>query len=147
MAHIYLRRNQSDVLAELPPLMEVEEWIEPKPEDIETYENAVQRGHFMDMRQAFSTTQRKMERITELLDDGADGAKTIIFTYFRSVLDGLVAHLGDRAFDLSPAELAIKNVRKLSTISLPLPRCGLGLPNHCCERGAEHSSRQPCGHL
>lgn len=99
VAHIYLRRNQSDVLAELPPLVEVEEWIEPKPEDIETYENAVQRGHFMDMRQAFSGPRSaKMERITELLDDGADGAKTIIFTYFRSVLDGLVSHLGDRAF-------------------------------------------------
>ncbi|WP_273353750.1 DEAD/DEAH box helicase [Corynebacterium resistens] len=99
VAHIYLRRNQSDVLSELPPLVEVEEWIEPKPEDIETYENAVQRGHFMDMRQAFSGPRSaKMERITELLDDGADGAKTIIFTYFRSVLDGLVEHLGDRAF-------------------------------------------------
>ena len=99
VAHIYLRRNQSDVLSELPPLMEIEEWIEPKPEDVEVYENSVQRGHFMDMRQAFSGPRSaKMERITELLDDGADGAKTIVFTYFRSVLDGLVAHLGDRAF-------------------------------------------------
>ena len=99
VAHIYLRRNQSDVLAELPPLMEVEEWIEPKPEDIEKYQKAVQHGHFMEMRQAFSGPRSaKMERITELLDDGADGAKTIVFTYFRSVLNGLVSHLGDRAY-------------------------------------------------
>ena len=99
VSHIYLRRNQSDVLAELPPLMEIEEWIEPKTEDIEKYQKAVQRGHFMEMRQAFSGPRSaKMERITELLDDGADGAKTIVFTYFRSVLNGLVSHLGDRAY-------------------------------------------------
>ncbi|WP_426718515.1 DEAD/DEAH box helicase [Corynebacterium auriscanis] len=95
----YLRRNQSDVLAELPPLLEVEEWIEPKPDDVTAYENAVQRGHFMDMRQAFSGPRSaKMERMIELLEDGADDAKTIVFTYFRSVLDGVVAQLGDRAF-------------------------------------------------
>lgn len=99
IAGIYLRRNQVDVLNELPPLMEVEEWVEPKPGDVERYEDAVRRGHFMDMRQAFSSKESaKMERVAELLDDGAEAGKTIIFTYFRSVLDNLNATLGSRAF-------------------------------------------------
>ncbi|WP_231910048.1 DEAD/DEAH box helicase [Corynebacterium cystitidis] len=96
---VYLRRNQADVLDELPPLTEVEEWIEPKPAQVQGYHDAVRRGHFMDMRQAFSgTDSAKMERITELLDDGAEAGKTIIFTYFRGVLGDLMAVLGDRAY-------------------------------------------------
>lgn len=99
IAGIYLRRNQVDVLNELPPLLEVEEWVEPKPDDVEKYEDAVRRAHFMDMRQAFSgATSAKMERVTELLDDGAEAGKTIIFTFFRSVLDDLLSTLGGRAY-------------------------------------------------
>lgn len=99
IASVYLRRNQADVLGELPPLTEVEEWVEPKPGDVERYEDAVRRGHFMDMRQAFSGLESaKMERIAELLDDGAEAGKTIVFTFFRSVLEHLMSWLGDRAF-------------------------------------------------
>lgn len=99
IAGVYLRRNQVDVLGELPPLTEVEEWVEPKPGHVERYEDAVRRGHFMDMRQAFSSKESaKMERVTELLDDGAEAGKTIIFTYFRSVLESLTSTLGDRAY-------------------------------------------------
>lgn len=99
IAGIYLRRNQKDVLDELPPLMEVEEWIEPKPGDIERYEDAVRRSHFMDMRQAFGGHESaKMERVLELLEDGAESGKTIIFTFFREVLTNLMETLGDRAY-------------------------------------------------
>lgn len=99
IAGIYLRRNQFDVLNELPPLLEVEEWIEAKPGERQRYDDAVREGHFMDMRQAFSGPESaKLERITELLDDGAESGKTIIFTYFRSVLDELQELLGSRAF-------------------------------------------------
>ncbi|WP_225723581.1 MULTISPECIES: DEAD/DEAH box helicase [Corynebacterium] len=99
IAHVYLRRNQKDVLDELPPVTEIEEWIEAKSAERQRYNNAVHRGHFMDMRKAFAGRESaKMERVSELLDDGAEAGKTIIFTYFRSVLDELMELLGDRAF-------------------------------------------------
>ena len=99
IAGVYLRRNQSDVLDELPGTVEVAEWIEPKKQDEEEYLDALDRGHFMDMRQAFAGPESaKMERVMELLEDGAEEAKTIIFTYFRSVLDDLMAALGPRAY-------------------------------------------------
>src|SRR5580700_2273885 len=37
VAPVYLRRNQSDVLAELPPLVETEDWVELKGRDWEAY--------------------------------------------------------------------------------------------------------------
>lgn len=99
IARLYLRRNQVDVLDELPPLMEVEEWIEAKPGDMELYEDAVRRAHFMDMRQAFGSKESaKMERVLELLEDGAEAGKTIVFTFFRGTLTTLMDSLGDRAY-------------------------------------------------
>ncbi|WP_246394880.1 DEAD/DEAH box helicase [Corynebacterium anserum] len=99
IAGIYLRRNQQDVLDELPPVVEIEEWVEPKPGDVDKYEDSVRRAHFMDMRQAFSGKESaKMERVLEILGDGAEAGKTIIFTYFRSVLDTLMMVLHDRAY-------------------------------------------------
>lgn len=99
ISSLYLRRNQEDVLGELPPLMEINEWVEPKPSEVEEYNNAVERGDFMDMRRAFSGAESaKMQRVLELLDDGAEAGKTIIFTFFRSVVDQLMNALGERAF-------------------------------------------------
>ncbi|WP_342008614.1 DEAD/DEAH box helicase [Corynebacterium bovis] len=99
IAGVYLRRNQDEVLDELPPLVDVEEWVDPTPEDRERYRDAVARGHFADMRQAASAPgSAKMERLQELLDDGADAGKTIVFSFFRSVVDALPGMLGDRAF-------------------------------------------------
>ena len=99
VARRYLRRNQSDVLAELPPLTETEEWIEAREADREKYNEAVEAGNFMQMRQSFSGPESaKMERFAELLTDGLDDDKTIVFTYFRGVLNHLMDSLGDRAF-------------------------------------------------
>src|SRR5699024_2863882 len=99
VARRYLRRNQSDVLAELPPLTEMEEWIEAREADREKYNEAVEAGNFMQMRQSFSGPESaKMERFAELLTDGLDDDKTIVFTYFRGVLNHLMDSLGDRAF-------------------------------------------------
>lgn len=55
--------------------------------------DAVPRGHFMDMRCAYAQPGlAKLERLTEILDDAAaDGGKTIVFIFFRSVLDAVMA--------------------------------------------------------
>lgn len=95
IAGVYLRRNQHEVLAELPELLEATEWVEPNATDVARYRDAVKREHFMDMRQACSgKDSAKMERLLELLDD-AQG-KTIVFSFFRSVIDALPGLLGDR---------------------------------------------------
>jgi SNF2 family DNA or RNA helicase len=46
IAPAYLRRNQEDVLTELPQLVEVEEWLPMSAEDAAGYRAAVERGNF-----------------------------------------------------------------------------------------------------
>src|SRR5699024_2909808 len=52
----YLRRNQEDVLKELPELNEIEDWIEFSDEDRAAYEEQVLAGSFMGMRRAAMTS-------------------------------------------------------------------------------------------
>lgn len=86
----YLRRNQVDVLAELPALVHVDEWEEFSPEDLVAYREAVASGQFMRMRRAaYATpaTSAKLERLRELVDEARDnGLKVVVFSYFREVL-------------------------------------------------------------
>ena len=49
---VYLRRNQVDVLHELPERIEVDEWVELTPSDEAAYVAAVADGSAMRMRQA-----------------------------------------------------------------------------------------------
>jgi hypothetical protein len=52
VAPVYLRRNQKDVLTELPELVIMDEWTEFSTADWEHYRQAVERGAFMAMRSA-----------------------------------------------------------------------------------------------
>ncbi len=52
VAPVYLRRNQDDVLQELPPLIETEDWVRLESEDWIAYRQAVASGNFMAMRRA-----------------------------------------------------------------------------------------------
>jgi len=52
VAPAYLRRNQEDVLAELPPLTRIDEWEEFGPHELAAYGQAVEAGNFMAMRRA-----------------------------------------------------------------------------------------------
>jgi len=90
VAPVYLRRNQQDVLAELPERVEVDEWVEFSGADLEAYRNAVASGNFMAMRRAayaVPATSAKLKRLRELVEDAqANGLKVVIFSYFRDVL-------------------------------------------------------------
>ncbi|MEW1615002.1 MULTISPECIES: DEAD/DEAH box helicase [unclassified Streptomyces] len=90
VAPAYLRRNQVDVLAELPALVHVDEWEEFSAGDLEVYRQAVASGQFMRMRRAAyatPTTSAKLERLRELVDEARDnGLKVVVFSYFREVL-------------------------------------------------------------
>ncbi|MFF5085036.1 DEAD/DEAH box helicase [Actinoplanes sp. NPDC000266] len=93
VAAVYLRRNQEDVLQELPELVEMDDWVEMEPTEAQVYADAVARRHFPDMRRAaYATpgqnTPAKIVRLREIIAESADdGWKVIIFSQFRNVID------------------------------------------------------------
>lgn len=90
VAPAYLRRNQRDVLTELPALVEVDEWEELSAADRAAYLRAVEDGNFMAMRRAaYADAEKsaKLGRLRELVAEAADnGLKVVVFSYFRDVL-------------------------------------------------------------
>lgn len=105
VAPVYLRRNQEDVLSELPERVDVTEWLEFGSKDGVAYRNAVASGNFMAMRQAAFAPgtvngSTKLARLIELVEQVTDqGRKVIVFSYFRSVLAAIAAALGDTALE------------------------------------------------
>lgn len=101
VAPVYLRRNQQDVLSELPDRMEADEWVEFSGADFEAYRRAVSEGNFMAMRRAAyaePATSAKLKRLLELIEDAeANGLKVVVFSYFRAVLATVGAALNGRA--------------------------------------------------
>ncbi|MFJ9682325.1 DEAD/DEAH box helicase [Streptomyces sp. NPDC101194] len=102
VAPAYLRRNQQDVLTELPALVQVDEWEEFSEGDLDAYREAVGAGHFMRMRRAAYArpdTSAKLHRLCELVAEAADnGLKVVVFSYFREVLLTIEQTLGKSVF-------------------------------------------------
>ncbi|CAM5323072.1 DEAD/DEAH box helicase [Streptomyces atroolivaceus] len=102
VAPAYLRRNQDDVLGELPALVQADEWEEFSPADLEAYREAVGSGHFMRMRRAAYArpeTSAKLDRLRELVSEAeGNGLKVVVFSYFREVLRTVQEALGDGVF-------------------------------------------------
>ncbi|MCL2552982.1 MAG: DEAD/DEAH box helicase [Actinomycetia bacterium] len=90
VAPAYLRRNQEDVLTELPTLVRTDEWQELSAADQDAYQEAVAGGNFMAMRRAaFACPEKsaKLQRLRELVAEAAgNGLKVVVFSYFRDVL-------------------------------------------------------------
>ncbi|MFE9724526.1 DEAD/DEAH box helicase [Streptomyces sp. NPDC005794] len=90
VAPVYLRRNQEDVLTELPSLQQTDEWEELSASDEEAYGAAVRAGNFMAMRRAAYMNPEKsakLERLREIVQEaGENGQKTVIFSNFKDVL-------------------------------------------------------------
>ncbi|MFB7529942.1 DEAD/DEAH box helicase [Streptomyces sp. NPDC056178] len=102
VAPAYLRRNQQDVLTELPALVQVDESVEFSEGDLDAYREAVGAGHFMRMRRAAyarPATSAKLHRLLELVAEAADNSlKVVVFSYFREVLLTVEHALGEGAF-------------------------------------------------
>ena len=90
VAPVYLRRNQQDVLTELPALQHTDEWEEPSAADEEAYREAVRAGNFMAMRRAAYARPKhsaKLDRLREIAEEAAEnGLKVVVFSAFRDVL-------------------------------------------------------------
>ena len=102
VAPAYLRRNQLDVLDELPDLIQSLDWNECTPDDLAAYGRAVMSRSFMAMRRAayasvpadqarsMNDVERsaKLARLVDIAEEAAaDGLKLVVFSYFRDVLD------------------------------------------------------------
>lgn len=102
IAPAYLRRNQEDVLTELPELIEVAEWLPMSEDDLRTYTAAVGAGNFMAMRQAAMLSgeySEKLQRLIEIVHEAEDnGRRVIVFSHFREVLNTVAAALPGQVF-------------------------------------------------
>ncbi len=101
VAPVYLRRNQADVLDELPDRVETENWVLLADEDLDAYRGAVASGNFMAMRRAAYAPgscdgSAKLARLVEIVEESvANGGKVVIFSFFRDVIESVTSVLGD----------------------------------------------------
>lgn len=102
VAPAYLRRNQEDVLTELPELVEVDEWMPLSAADAQHYRAAVMEGNFMAMRQAAlraGSNSQKMQRLMDIVEEAEDNERRVlVFSHFRGVLDDIAAALPGKVF-------------------------------------------------
>jgi superfamily II DNA or RNA helicase len=102
VAPVYLRRNQEDVLSELPDRLETQEWVALEGAATRMYRKAVLEGNFMAMRRAAFDPgtvkgSQKLRRLVEIASEAADGGrKVIVFSYFRDVLETVTEVLAGR---------------------------------------------------
>ncbi|MBY6540035.1 DEAD/DEAH box helicase [Rhodococcus sp. BP-349] len=120
VAPAYLRRNQVDVLGELPDLIEVEDWVEPTADDKDRYRSAVASRNFMAMRQAAYTgdsgsKSAKLDRLIEIVREAEDsGSKVLVFSFFKSVLDTVSRQVPGTVFGpLTGATTSIQRQRMI----------------------------------
>lgn len=102
VAPAYLRRNQEDVLTELPERVEVDEWMPMSSADEQRYRAAVIEGNFAAMRQAAllgGAKSEKMQRLIDIVQEAEDNErKVLVFSYFRNVLDEVASVLPGKVF-------------------------------------------------
>ncbi|QAY64338.1 DEAD/DEAH box helicase [Xylanimonas allomyrinae] len=103
VAPVYLRRNQADVLVELPGVIARDQWVDLTEADDRAYREAVAAGNLMAMRRAAWAAGpgpqacAKLSRLVEIVDEARDeGRRTVVFSYFRDVLDTVAATLRAR---------------------------------------------------
>lgn len=105
VAPVYLRRNQEDVLVELPEIIAADDWVDLTAADARVYREAVAAGNLMAMRQAAWVTGSgpdaracaKLSRLVEIVDEARDeGRSTVVFSYFLDVLDTVAEALRSR---------------------------------------------------
>ncbi|MFE7509192.1 DEAD/DEAH box helicase [Promicromonospora sp. NPDC057488] len=102
VATVYLRRNQEDVLTELPELVQVDEWERFGKHDGAAYRHAVLERSFADMRRAAFVEApeptAKLARLREIVDEAVENnRKVVVFSYFRDVIERVLAELGPLA--------------------------------------------------
>ncbi|WP_125571716.1 DEAD/DEAH box helicase [Lacticaseibacillus songhuajiangensis] len=120
IAPVYLRRNRNEVLNELPPLTQVEEWSDFSDSQMTLYKTAVEEQGFMAMRRvAWEGPQAneipKLVRLKELCSDASkNGEKVLIFSFFKNVLSTIYQSMPDIA--IPPITGAISTIDRQARI-------------------------------
>ena len=92
LSPVYLRRQRDQVLGELPPVEEKQEWCPMTMEDLAWYTASVMTRNFTDMRRvAFHqedlTSSSKAQRLCEICREAKeDGRKVVIYSFFRETI-------------------------------------------------------------
>lgn len=146
VAPAYLRRNQEDVLTELPALVRADEWVEFSEADLRAYRAAVDDGHFMRMRRAayaVPEASAKLARLRELVAEAAgNGHKVVVFSYFREVLATVRAALGDAVFGPVAGDVAAaRSAGSGGRLRGGARSCGAAEPDPGGRHRAEHAGR------
>ena len=93
IAPVYLRRNQIDVLQEIPEIQDEEEFIELSDADVEYYRRAIRNGDWHQSRRARVLAGEKsstVQRIQSIVEESvANGHKVLIFSYYLETIEVL----------------------------------------------------------
>lgn len=97
---VYLRRNQSTVLDELPDVVMTDEIIEVGQVERSAYRNEIAQGSLMGARRALSVgdgrKSAKIGRVGDIAEEcRASGQKLLVFSYFTDVVKAVAAEIGD----------------------------------------------------
>ena len=108
---VYIRRNATEVLAELPDRIDQDEWVRFTPADAAAYDRAVGSGNLMAIRQAgyVAPGAAKLTRVVELVTEAAEGGlKSVAYSFFLAPLERVrtavtVPTFGPLTGDVPPA--------------------------------------------
>lgn len=101
---VYFRRKRSDVLTELPELIESEEWCEISKEEEFLYENAILDKHYANARRVSwnvddLNNSSKAQRLLEILEEAEDEErKVIVFSFFLDTIQKIALLLQDKCY-------------------------------------------------
>ncbi|WP_051437606.1 DEAD/DEAH box helicase [Eubacterium xylanophilum] len=119
IAPVYLRRVKEDVLKELPPLIEKEEWGNMNSKELEFYKAAILENNFMAARQLSwhigdMSQSTKAERLMEICDEMiSSGRKIIVFSFFKNTLNTVAEMLGERCAGIIDGSVSSEDRQKI----------------------------------
>ncbi|WP_218861127.1 DEAD/DEAH box helicase [Nocardioides panzhihuensis] len=117
VAPVYLRRKSEDVLAELPELIQTEEWTDLTAVETDAYLDALNASDFAALRRIALTADpdsSKLARLEEIVDEALGGGrKVLVFSYFREALAAILDRLGDRAIGVINGSVPVAAREKL----------------------------------
>lgn len=104
IAPVYYRRKRTDVLTELPELIESEEWCELSFEEEQIYENSVIEQQYAECRRvSFNiddlSKSTKANRLLEIIEEAEEeGRKVIVFSFFLDTIQKIALMLGSKCY-------------------------------------------------
>lgn len=140
-ASIYLRRNQSEVLTELPEIVATDESIAVGPTERAAYEAALRDDNLMKARAVLTcgagAESAKMTRLSEIAEEcRAADRKMLVFSFFRDVVALAADVIGPECTTYDGSTSRVDGERRLeafrsepgfAALSLQIDKGGTGL--------------------